>query len=442
MILLPCVFLGFVCGVWLVVLGRRGRRIDDHPVCSRCGYDLSGRMPDQYRCSECGVVRGPASVRIGNRECRRGLLWSGVLLALPCGLATAVLMIAFTGGVDLLPYTPSRFVLSRAQDGTEADKVKAFAELQRRVALAGNSSIVERALAIQIDPAIRWDSRWGDLVETAERSKAIAPGQWARYLQQSVRFIEGVRCRVAWDEEIFVWVPGYEMRIGSSLEFDVKSQLTLKCGDITATVPSLGSSIRKSDRSFTGSQSSRFPQTLTARIGAGTKPVTMVHTWNVRAVNGFSGTGSGRMETAIQLTVLPKGEPSVQLRKRPDLSDAVAACLALRGPYAQRNASGEEHWMLTICAEHPPMDLAFHAFLVDHQKEYDLGTYVFRAGSADVIGYSSGGDARPLRDIAEGPVDIVLRPSVEAAADTVDVFEIYEGEIRMKGKLARALIGK
>ena len=27
-------------GVFLVVRGWRGRRIDDHPLCRKCGYDL------------------------------------------------------------------------------------------------------------------------------------------------------------------------------------------------------------------------------------------------------------------------------------------------------------------------------------------------------------------------------------------------------------------
>lgn len=68
----------FVGGMALLILGRRGRRIDDHPVCRHCRFDLTGtEMPEDQppKCPECGWRRVP---RVGNRRRRPGLAWLGL----------------------------------------------------------------------------------------------------------------------------------------------------------------------------------------------------------------------------------------------------------------------------------------------------------------------------------------------------------------------------
>jgi hypothetical protein len=34
--------------------GLRGRQIDNHPLCRRCGFDLTGRLAHSAKCAECG----------------------------------------------------------------------------------------------------------------------------------------------------------------------------------------------------------------------------------------------------------------------------------------------------------------------------------------------------------------------------------------------------
>src|SRR5690606_29255311 len=58
-----------VAGIVLVFLGLRGRRIDDHPVCRWCWFDLSGCAPDNVTCPECGAgLKREGAVRIGQRR--------------------------------------------------------------------------------------------------------------------------------------------------------------------------------------------------------------------------------------------------------------------------------------------------------------------------------------------------------------------------------------
>src|SRR5881396_1347738 len=67
----------------LLALGMRGRRVDDHPICRRCGFDLSGVPSGGTNCSECGSrLCEPGAYYFGRREKRRGLLVAGICLTL------------------------------------------------------------------------------------------------------------------------------------------------------------------------------------------------------------------------------------------------------------------------------------------------------------------------------------------------------------------------
>src|SRR5688500_20118731 len=55
------VLVPLLAGMLFVRLGLRGKRVDDHPLCRRCGLDLFGLPEGATKCSECGAdlsVRG------------------------------------------------------------------------------------------------------------------------------------------------------------------------------------------------------------------------------------------------------------------------------------------------------------------------------------------------------------------------------------------------
>lgn len=90
MVLVICIII-FALGVLMLVLGVRGRRIDQHPVCRKCGYDLSGTAAVSSTCPECGrdLSTRTRAVRVGNRKKRRRLI--------VCGAAAAVLALVVGG---------------------------------------------------------------------------------------------------------------------------------------------------------------------------------------------------------------------------------------------------------------------------------------------------------------------------------------------------------
>ncbi|MBA2301706.1 MAG: hypothetical protein H0W08_03650, partial [Acidobacteria bacterium] len=72
-----------IAAVALLRRGWTGRVVDDHPICRACGFDLFNRPPDQIVCPECGVdLKSARAIRIGNRQRRQGLFYSGLTLLL------------------------------------------------------------------------------------------------------------------------------------------------------------------------------------------------------------------------------------------------------------------------------------------------------------------------------------------------------------------------
>ena len=73
-----------VAAAALLVIGRRGRRVNDHPICRRCGFDLVGRPADSSACAECGAdLRRRRAVRRGARQPIRGMVTSAAILLVP-----------------------------------------------------------------------------------------------------------------------------------------------------------------------------------------------------------------------------------------------------------------------------------------------------------------------------------------------------------------------
>ena len=102
--LFPAILIG---GVLLLLRGLRGRAIDDHPICRRCGFDLIGKDAASTRCSECGSELTLAgAIRAGHRKRRWGLLISGIVLIVLCA-PPAAMMIAVNLGARWQSYKPA-----------------------------------------------------------------------------------------------------------------------------------------------------------------------------------------------------------------------------------------------------------------------------------------------------------------------------------------------
>ena len=177
----------------LMVFARRGRRVDDHPLCRKCRYDLSGSTDADaglpYACPECGrSLDRRRAVRIGNRVRRTGFIWVGLLLIL-IGLCTLT-GVGFVGkerfvAVQSRPDWMLILQVNYLQDHA------AIGELYHRGEFGmldqdQYDRLLPTALDVQADLATPWDPVWGDFIEQAIDLQMTTPAQEERYMAQVV----------------------------------------------------------------------------------------------------------------------------------------------------------------------------------------------------------------------------------------------------------------
>jgi len=174
-----------VAGVVLVWLGVRGRRVGDHPVCRKCGFDLVG---------------------------------------LPAGLV--VMCVGFLGvvgwvvgrGADVNEYKPVWWLMREASGGDAKVRDPALGELLRRVKDGKLSEgqlakVVDRALEIQGDMSKAWVTGWGDMVELLRAQGKLPEEKWRQYVKQGPVILLEVRPRVRIGAPLAVRV-GHVARVG------------------------------------------------------------------------------------------------------------------------------------------------------------------------------------------------------------------------------------
>jgi len=158
----------------LLILGMRGRRIDDHPLCRKCKYDLVGTTDLPDNCPECGSDLSKHLVtRIGNRKRKRKSLVAGLLIFTASLTIAGLLGWAQSKNFDWYPYKPLFMLQSEIEKdpGIKGAK-KATTEIFKRLKKDKLSdrqvrNIVNNALNLQTDPDANWNFFWGDFLEEA-----------------------------------------------------------------------------------------------------------------------------------------------------------------------------------------------------------------------------------------------------------------------------------
>lgn len=214
-------FLAIVIGIALLVLGLRGRRVNRHPSCRGCGFDLSGTLPDGVTCPECGAgLKRDRAVRIGQR--RR--MWSvasigAALILLPLS-GICVTVYSVLTGADIHSYKPAGILLWEAK-GDNAQTLAAVAKEFSKRRQAGKldsatiGRVVDAALAIQGDPDRPWSEDWGDFIEMVNLDGDVTDEQMQRFRNQCVSLACEVRPRIAMGGPLPIKVSHEEIRLSS-----------------------------------------------------------------------------------------------------------------------------------------------------------------------------------------------------------------------------------
>lgn len=221
-----------VAGIGLLWAGLRGRRLNDHPVCRWCSFDLEGVYPEGVTCPECGAgLKRDNAVRIGVRRRMPVLVLVGALLAAVPLAPIATVGYALLTGSNIDSYKPLGLLLweSRYSDAGRLDAIAT--ELQNR-AMAGKldpsqyAAVVDAVLDFQGDTSRPWAESWGDLIERARLDGALSATQEERFLSQAAVLELDARSTVQAGSTTPVRVKLKEARVGSNMALDCSVKVT------------------------------------------------------------------------------------------------------------------------------------------------------------------------------------------------------------------------
>jgi hypothetical protein len=175
-----------LAGVLLILLGRRGRKINNHPQCTWCGFDLVGVYPGAVTCPECGAglarTHGPKPVRKGVRVRQPIIIATGLALVLIAAAPLGLFTYAAITGTHIAKHLPIRGLELMANLGTQTRADEAAAELTDRLLKKSldaeqSSRAVALVLAYQADATRPWTRPWADLLERVNLNALLTPEQ-------------------------------------------------------------------------------------------------------------------------------------------------------------------------------------------------------------------------------------------------------------------------
>ena len=448
--------LAFVSSLLLVWRGWRGRQVDTHPVCRKCGYDLVGlpvgpefetpeRFAPQTACPECGAdLRHRRALRTGNRVRHRGQLAAGAAMLVPCLGLAALLGWVRARDIDLQKHKPVWWLANDACSSDVAQRRNAFAEMNRRkrsklLTPRQVQSLVERALAVQADAGRTWDAAWGDWVETVWTEGNLSPEQWSRYWRQAWAWKLTTRPRVRRGDPLPVWLAATSPRMGTrtTARFAVVPvTVEWKLGEqpcdpvlvqrVTGTLgwsparERIGVHIMPDDDLL-----ARLPDgPLPVRCSIELVPIDRERAGASRnAVRGAPAPVSERVDVTGTFVLTPSSEPTVTLVTPADAA-AMRQCVGVSA-FAVGPDTGVD---LTV--RNPPLHLACRVILCAGDRKFDLGAVLVAPGQTSTFSFSrmrSPDEAETLRRAHD--THVVLRPDPRLAATTVDVWSIWGADI-------------
>lgn len=442
-------------GIVLTWLGLRGRRVDDHPVCRKCGRDLYGLDAESRVCPECGCYLFPDRIRTGNRVRRFRLVGVGATLATLALLAVAPLAMSLVLGAEGERLKPTWLLLWESR--TSASAVE---EIDRReMAGALDAGEVDRVVARWLDDQGDANRPWlfekGDFLFRLAATGRLTPAQEQRLVEQAVAPTLEVDPLVPIGEPLPIWESGEtrgaagKMNLSRMQSAWVPVNLVLvRDGQSFATMY-LSASVLPG---VTAHHAMELPDLPPGEYGLAIEPA--VARPPRRPAAPIARPASG-LWPLFDVTIVPAEKPVVEIVDDPAALARVRRELTLQPAtmnarhkdqrpgilvtYQSRwdkrsEATGPHHWslgydMTSLLKDAPlPYALAYEVFLRDeHGHEWAVGTHTLRAGLWGPRSHGNGGEL-PAEFDAD-VVDVILRPSVAVAEETPHATRILGGEV-------------
>lgn len=448
MLIVALVVVLAVLGVSALGIGLRGVRLDDHPVCRVCRFDLDG-LTSPAGCPECGADlaatrrgvlrpwrRVPAVV-VGNRRRRKRHVGGGLAAIALAAIGGGALTWAAAKGFNLNTIKPTWLLMLESRAAGTSSGSAAAAELANRLTADALSSdntrdLVELALSLQADAGRAWSPEWGDLIEVAWTKGLLTPEQKTRYAANALGIAAAMRERMHAGEwaglELEVRLP----RAGRRMYFEIEP--ALKSVHLAGRPANINTAHGSVSMQGGGGGAGRIGTGVMLDAPVGRHKANIV--WSIAVRVGAVGLGEPdatlefRHDTTVE--VVPPEEPLVVVEPDESLRLRVEAAIAASGLRAAPIESGPDAGRVDLTAQvtitNPPVNLAFDVLVRDPAsgREWLLGGVVTPESP-------NHGHTTSIRSALDGftvrRAEIVLRPSPVRALAVNGIDRIWDGEV-------------
>lgn len=480
-ILVALVVLLFV-GLLLVVLGLRGRRINDHPICRQCRFDLQGVYPAAITCPECGAGLKRAGYVLPGARRRRWVCFStGIAFVLLPMLTFGALAFGIAAGANINQYKPARLLIWESRRVAGPEHIKELLARYNASSLSDEDIRhgVDAGLDRQGDPARAWHPEWGDFIEAAHGDDKIDDELFRRYLNQTAVFELESRPAVAQGDPIPILIKLKESRTGTTSQ--IHGMLSLdqaRAGPITLRTfnghsrrsalavitdwsqslgeqgPMLGWFQLGSNANIFSGGGNQAARLMLDSVYQGESPApldTGPHAFEVavkfeaQVINynnpwmpGRKPDNARKLTLAGRVQVTPPDTGVNVVQRDAQIAEQLREALA-PSQVVVMNFSGTDNSYAhaQFMTGKLPVGIAFDVLLKADGKTWRMGSLV-SGRSADVenfSGYNVDDDSiqrtvqGEIGEFAGDTVTVVLKPRPELAARTVDMDSVYNDEI-------------
>jgi hypothetical protein len=423
------IVLSLLCGAGIVLtaIALRPKRVGETPHCPKCGYNLTGLITEVklVRCPECGVTSRMANLRRGERHVSRRMLGAGLILILIGGAPMISGGVAVVRGVDIYQYLPAR-VLAACLGWGDAKIVKAsVAELQGRLATGGLSAealdaLIEACLEEQERTEARKDisSKIIDWLGLPSVANAMTAEQKERMYANLCRdFRLEARRVVECGEDIpFALISRRLIPVGYDVEWQVKARCNGEewpCKGFWPLSPRGGIN--------------DFP--ISSTPGPGPLYVHLDAFVRVAGPRTAPVLYRRELERTLPVEVLPREAPSpIKLVRSAEIDAAVARLVWAKNIIVGKNSGSVQILYMGVYMgvdNNIPCNLAFDVYSKWGNQCNLIGIAYFKSTEGGHTWYVG----KNIDEIPDDHVDLILRSSRAAAGRSLDIYEIWEGDL-------------
>lgn len=427
-----------IVGSYLMWRGWRGKRTHTRPVCGQCGFELTGVVERVYEggtgvCPECGAdLLDEGVVQQGARRKRVGFLGVGALLMMLGLGGVGVVLWGVATKFNWNAVKPTWLLINEASAAGKPDDAVLRELMVRRS--AGTLSkgqlaeLVQLGLARQADTTAAWSQLWGDLLQDARLSGEMTPEQREAYARGVLQATIALRPRVREGPNI-----PYKLSLaGARGGTNASHKISMTSGEIVLENTE-GEVVRAPSPRGGGTSgwNGAGPAAFAGSIYLG-KAELKPGTWTASLRMALDVDGQlVEFEHRQVIDVTPRGDATARAVKREGMTFAVECKGIDVGP--QQNMGSMQARMASIMLnfQSVPMAGSFGIYGLEHLP--DGGTREWKLGSVAVTGpVWIGVNGNVPSEFKAETVTLILRAEPEHAESTVDVVEVWDGEVQIR----------